>query len=303
MRRIKICTISIDYRLRGSETWEKDVAFAEAEEKIVSAISDQPDLFLLPEAFLTGLTRTALENAESYEQEGNIIYTKFSELARRCNAYIAVPMLTQNNEGRHNSTVLFNRQGDVVYTYHKAYPTKEEIKANILPGSLTPECFDTDFGRIGIAICFDLQFHQLFEHYHNQGIELLLFPSYFPGGFILRTLAFQYSFFAVSSHAQGEESVFIDNYGRETSRAGLFTPALTQTINLDCTVLPISRNLNRIESIKSKYGPDSIDIEIHRPEGRMILQSITDSISIPELISEFNLTTLNDFFSNKESGK
>lgn len=299
MRNIKVCTISMDYRLRGAEVWEKKTASAEAEEKMLSALPDQPDLFLLPEAFLTGLSGEALGNPETYEREGNAIYEQFAELARKCGAYIAVPMLMKNDAGRHNSTVLFDRQGEVVFSYHKAYPTEEERSADILPGSQTPECFDADFGRIGFAICFDLQFQPLFRNYYDQGMELLLFPSYFPGGFILRSLAFQYSFFAVSSHAQGEESVFIDNYGRETARAGLFTPALTQTINLDSAVLPISRNLNQIAAIKSKHGSDAIEVEVHRPEGKLILQSIREGMSIPSLVREFGLITGPEFFLNR----
>lgn len=299
MKKVNICTISMDYRLRGSEVWTKATAFTEAEKKILSALTDKPDLFLLPEVFLTGFSADTLKNPDTYEQEGNSIYLQFANLARKCNAYIAVPMLTENSEGRHNSTVLFDRQGEVVYTYHKAHPTKEELKVGILPGTEYPEVYDTDFGRIGLAICWDLQFQPLFKHYHNKGIELLLFSSYFPGGFILRSLAFQYSFFIVSSHAQGNESVFVDNYGRKTAMAGMFSMALTQTINLDSAVLPIESNIDKISLIKTKYGSNAVEAEIHRPEGRLILKSVCNKITIKQLIKEFKLTTLAECFHHK----
>lgn len=297
MNNINICTISIDCRQYKTDQWEKEDALQIAEARILSTKYDKPDLFLLPEAFLTGLSDKALHNPANYETEGNSIYQRFSELARTHKAYIAVPMLTQNDSGHHNSVVLFDRTGDVVFTYHKAYPTPDEQNAGILSGTQTPECYNTDFGRICFAICFDLQFRSLFKHYNKLNAELLLFPTYFPGGFILRCLAFQFSFFAVSSHAQGEESIFIDNYGRETARANLFTPALTKTINLDSVVLPISHNLNKIESIKRKYGTNAIETEVHRPEGRLILRSIYDKPKIQDLISEFKLTTLSTIFS------
>jgi predicted amidohydrolase len=295
MRKVKICTISMNSLLRGND-WNKATIFAEAATLITDGMVDRPDLFLLPETFLTGLSAEVLANSDNYERPGSEIYQKFSGLAKKCNAYIAVPMLTQDAVGRHNSTVLFDRSGDVVFTYHKAYPTQGELDTQIIPGTQTPACYDADFGRIGFAICFDLQFQPLFRHYYDQGMELLLFSSYFPGGFILRSLAFQYSFFIVSSHAQGEESIFVDNYGRETARAGLFSQALTREINLDCAILPITHNIEKIALIKQQYA---VEIEIQRPEGKMLLSSVSDEITVAELKKEFELISLGEFFKNQ----
>ena len=101
----------------------------------------------------------------------------------------------------------------------------------------------------------------------------------------------------VSSHAQGSESAFIDNFGREFACANMFTPALTPSIELDSAVLHLSGNFEKIPAIKQKYGI-KIEFEIHRPEGMMIIKSSYKGISVKEIINEFNLTTLKEFLSS-----
>jgi len=52
--------------------------------------------------------------------------------------------------------VIFDRQGEPVFTYHKTLPTPGEIERGVSPETRTPSCFDADFGRVGVAFCCDL---------------------------------------------------------------------------------------------------------------------------------------------------
>jgi predicted amidohydrolase len=103
----------------------KEARFREAEEKIKLGALDKPDLFLLPEVFLLNDVPGMWNNPANIEEEGNETYQRLGELARSYNAYIAAPLLTRDRDsGRvYNSTVIFDRQGEPVFTYHKAYPT------------------------------------------------------------------------------------------------------------------------------------------------------------------------------------
>ncbi len=265
-----------------------DAAWTEVEDKITGGTIDNPDLFLLPEACLTGLAADSLTDEQWYIVPGDLNWQKFSKLARKFNAYIAASVLTLRDGNRYNSVVLFSRKGRQVFIYDKTYLTKPELAAGLTPGANNPDCFTADFGNIAFAICFDLNFRELFENYHRKGMEVLLFPSYFPGGRILSNLAFDFSTFAVSSHAQGNESVFVDDYGRELSRANMFTPALTQILELDSGVFPISGNLEKVDKIKSQYA-DAVEIEIHRPEAKMVIRVVGNGLTIDKLKKEYAL--------------
>lgn len=271
------------------KTRSKEDAFKEAAEKIEKGSVDKPDIFLLPEVFLLTNNPERFRDPAFIEEEGNDVYKEIGALCRKYDSYIAAPLMTRQNGDVFNSTVIFNRQGEPVFTYNKAYPTAGELEKGVKPGNPRPECFESEFGKISVAICYDLQFQSLFRHYYDKGAELLLFSSYFPGGFILRSLAFRYSFFAVSSHTQGEESVFIDNFGREIDRAGLFTEALTRKLELDSAVLTTA-SLDKMPDIKRKYG-DAVEIEIHRPESRIIIREIGGLTTVSEIINEFELVT------------
>ena len=73
------------------------------------------------------------------------------------------------------------------------------MKDGVLPGE-GAKVFETDFGRIGAIICFDLNFQELLEDYKNKGVELLCMLSAFNGGFMVPAAAFKYQIFVSKHH-------------------------------------------------------------------------------------------------------
>jgi len=259
---------------------------------------DKADLFLLPEIFLVNDVAGSSSDPANIELEGNETYQRLGAIARSYNAYIAAPLLTRIDGILHNSSVIFNREGEPVFTYHKTFPTPGEMNSGISPGTRTPQCFDTDFGRVGVAICYDLNFQPLFKHYYEQGIELLLFSSYFPGGLLLQSWAYLYTFHAVSSHAQGHESVFVNNLGYIVARANMFTQSLTHEFELDSVVVPYWGNHEAARAVKEKYGP-AVEMDIHRAEGDMILRYLGTDTTAKEILQEFGIRTRAEVYKNE----
>jgi len=296
-RKVRICTISMNSLIHGSRSTKVD-RFREAEEKIKQGSLDKPDLFVLPEVFLMNDTPDAWTDPANMEEQGNEAYQRLGAAARSCNAYVAAPLLTRDDGVVHNSTVIFDRRGEAVFTYHKAFPTPGEIEKGVSPGTRTPPCFDADFGRVGVAICYDLNFQLLFKHYYEQGMELLLFPSYFPGGLLLQSWAHLYAFHAVSSHAQGHESAFINNLGYVVARANMFTQALTHEFELDSVVVPYWGNHEAARAAKDKYGVE-LEMEIHRAEGDVILRYRGAETTAREILHEFGIRTRAEFYNGE----
>jgi predicted amidohydrolase len=297
-RKVRICTISMDAIMHTTVHAPKEVILQEAEDKIALGALDKPDLFLLPEVFLLNDTPEAWQDPASPDEEGNETYQRLARAARQYHAYVAASLLTREEGRVYNSNVILDREGQVAYTYHKTFPTRGEIEWGVTPGTRTPACFDADFGRLGVAICFDLNFQPLLKHYYNQGMELLLFPSYFPGGLLLRTWAYLYMFHAVSSHAQGHESVFVNNLGTVVARADMFTQALTHELELDSVVVPYWGNHIAARAAKEKYGP-ALELEIHRPEGDMIMRYLGSATTSKEILREFGMKTRAEHYNHE----
>lgn len=295
-RKVRICTISMNAAIHGTRSSKED-RFREAEAKIARGALDKPDLFLLPEHFLVNDNPVGSIPPEDIEEEGNATYTRLADTARTHAAYIVAPLLLRRGGKIFNASVVFDRAGVPVFVYCKTHPTPGEIDRGICPGPREPDVLDSDFGRIGIAICYDLNFQHLFRHYYDGHVELLLFSSYFPGGLLLRSWCFLYGFFAVTSHAQGDESVFVNNLGNVEAQANMFTQALTHTFEFDCVVAPYWGNHEQLRAAKEVYGPD-LNLDIHRAEGDVIISYLGTGKTARDIVQEFGVRTRADYYDN-----
>jgi predicted amidohydrolase len=93
-----------------------------------------------------------------------------------------------DEEGHYgNSTLIFDRQGEIVGRYYKAYqaigatsrgwpPIADDPEWMMTPGQEFP-VFDLDFGRIGILTCYDGYFPEPFRILSLKGAELIVWPN------------------------------------------------------------------------------------------------------------------------------
>jgi predicted amidohydrolase len=70
---------------------------------------------------------------------------------------------------------LIDREGNLAGRYRKVALPREEIEGGVTPGDSYP-VFDTDFGRIGMMICWDLEFPEVARQLAIKGAEVILMP-------------------------------------------------------------------------------------------------------------------------------
>jgi len=256
------------------------------------AVMDEPDIVCFPECSpMLGLPiKDFVEAAE--EIPGNILHTTAS-LARKYETYVVCPM-TEKKGGRvYNSAVLIDRSGTYIGSYHKIHPTIGEIEAGITPGTET-RTFKLDFGTVGFAICFDLNFEDVIKGLTQSGVELVFFPSMYPGGLQLRIWAFNYGIHLVSAFT-GEGSMIVDPLGRALATSSSFSPVICKAINLDYEILHIDYNQEKWDSIKKKYG-SKVELDVLRPEAVFMMASNLKDVTVKDIIHEFNLETRVEYF-------
>jgi len=148
----------------------------------VDAVSGyQSDFLLFPEFFNAALMAeyNHLSESEAIRKLAgytNQIRDKFIELSVSYNTNIiggSMPLV----EGRklYNSAFLFRRDGTWDYQ-KKLHITPSEIKFWGLSGGNSLKIFDTDSGKIGILICYDVEFPELSRILADQGLEILFVP-------------------------------------------------------------------------------------------------------------------------------
>src|SRR6185295_17716888 len=119
------------------------------------------DLVVLPEVAVTGDRGSSKTAALPFE---GMVKDRFVRKAREHHCYIVVPMFLVEDEGTKryfNVSILIGRNGEVMGTYrklHLAVPTgSDSMEGGVTPGKDVP-VFQTDFGKLGMQICFDMNF-------------------------------------------------------------------------------------------------------------------------------------------------
>ena len=274
---------------------EDEVILARAVERIQAVGRDHPDLVLLGEVFANhSRERSGTASREAAQTVPGPISEEMAALASHYRTHIAFGLLRRSGERCFNSLVLLDRQGQHVWTYDKVAPTNPEMAAcGVTPGAM-PQPFDCDFGRIGGAICFDINFCELAEIYFRQNVELLMFSSAFPAGRLLDSWAVRYGF-AIAASTWYHRNRVIDCTGATVARTSDLLPYATARLNLNRRVVHMDGNLDKLDLMRTRYAGEVI-IEDLRDEATCVITSLKEGLEVTDLIKEFDVEPLPDYF-------
>ena len=169
----------VQWQMRNYQTVDD---LFEQVEFFVDAVSDyQSDFVLFPEYFNAPLMAKFNHLGESQAIRELAQYTdeirkRFISLAISYNINIvtgSMPQLRGNN--LHNVGFLCRRDG-TFDTYEKIHVTPDEIKSWGLTGGKIIKTFDTDCAKIGVLICYDVEYPELPRLMADQGMQLLFVP-------------------------------------------------------------------------------------------------------------------------------
>jgi predicted amidohydrolase len=206
--------------------------------------------------------------------------------------HIIWPLYTREGSRVYNSSVLIGPEGRVIGAYHKIHPTIGEIEAGLTPGTET-RVFDTDLGRVGMAICFDLNFPDVRAGLGAAGAEMIFFSSAYRGGLQLRTWAFELGVYIISA-VRSELGQIVDQSGAVLAES-TYEALIARRINLDRRLLHMDYNWDKMDAILDKYGPD-VSFEYFTREAVFTIASEREGLSVDEVIAEFGLERRADYF-------
>jgi predicted amidohydrolase len=160
------------------ETWGK---------AIDHAAKNGTDLFLLPETFY--MEHTRLSTMDGVESIDGVSATFMSAKAKQHGIYVAGTFLLKDVDSHvYNAMMLFDRKGNLAGRYDKFHPFSVEMFRGVSPGNQVP-VFKTDFGIVGMMVCYDSWFTDVAELLSLKGAEIILFPNagYYPSLCIARS--------------------------------------------------------------------------------------------------------------------
>ena len=251
------------------------------------ALIYQPDIFCLPEVFSFSNVNKKFKLKEKVEISLKVL-DELAAFSKQNNCYVICPVYTAENGNIFNSAVLIDREGKQIGKYHKMHPTVGEISAGISPGPLTPPVFKTDFGTIGIQICFDLIWNDGWKSLGEQGAEIVFFPAAYAGGQALSTKAWE-NRYAIVSSTRKDTAKICDISGDVIAKTGTWDKNLVcAPVNLEKAFLHTWPAVRKFEEIRQKYG-SKIKITNYDEEEWSIIESLTPDISVNNILKEFDL--------------
>ncbi|WP_199118901.1 carbon-nitrogen hydrolase family protein [Pedobacter sp. ASV28] len=157
-------------------------AFYEQVEFFVDAVSGyKSDFIMFPEFFNTPLLQPynhlpEMEAMRKLAEKTEEIVHKLQEYAVSYNVNIISGSMPIIENGKlYNATYLCHRNG-LTEDYRKIHITPNEQKYYGMSGGDKIGVFDTDCGKIGILICYDVEFPELSRIYADQGMQILFVP-------------------------------------------------------------------------------------------------------------------------------
>lgn len=159
---------------------------SEARRLIENAVEKGARLVVLPEFFsIMGMKEDDMVAVR--EQSGaGVMQTFLAEMARKHRIWIvggSIPMVATTPNKIRNTCLVFDEHGEQVARYDKIHlfnldlGTEHYHEANTIEAGNQVVVVDSPFGRIGLAICYDLRFPELFRAMKN--VDIIVLPSAF----------------------------------------------------------------------------------------------------------------------------
>ena len=265
-----------------------------------------PDFVCFPEQMLHRRT-SGQDRIDAAQPVPGPATDAVAERAATLDSYVLLPLTEAGDDERYyNSVALIGPDGDVRGSYRKLRPTIGEMDYGLSPGT-EATVWETEFGRIGAAICFDLMYPEVGIGLARNGADVVFFASHLRGNQRIRHWARDYGYHVVKAFPTMAEmvrptgDVIARNRGLWEGQEPL-TPldaggearfAFTE-LNTDwATFTRIPSNRRAVEVIHERYP----DVTYHDSDGdeTFALESRSPDVTVDDVIEELGMVTYRDY--------
>ena len=270
-------------------------------EILKGVIPYKPDFICLPEVFPFTNVEQEFTIAEKVTISEKVLQ-QFAEFSKQNKCYTICPVYTSRNGKNYNSAVVFDRAGNKIGSYDKIHLTEGEIEGGCTCGPLFQPVIKTDFGSIGVQICFDIEWDDGWSMLRKQGAEIIFWPAAFAGGKAVNTKAWQHKC-VVASSTNKNTAKLCDISGELITQTGIWNPNLfCAPVNLEKVFLHTWPYVHRFKDIQNKYGRKVRITNFHEEEWSVI-ESLSPDVFVKDIMKEFDLITHEELMSRSETAQ
>jgi len=177
MRRVKVAGVQMDPKIL-----EKEKNLSKCLEFIETAAKKNVEIIVFPECALTGYCFSSLE--ESFSVAEPVLGPSSRAIASLCtelNVYTIIGFLERDGDKYYNTIALIGPKG-LIGKYRKLHLPFLGIDRFVNPGNQPLKVFETEVGRIGMNICFDVRMPESARVLTLLGAESIMLPTNWPKG-------------------------------------------------------------------------------------------------------------------------
>ena len=164
----------------------KEENLNKASSMIAEGVDENADFIVLPEMFNCPYSNDKfIEYCE--EEKDSPTLTRMSALAREHNVYILAGSIPEKEGNKlFNTSYLFDKSGNIIAKHRKMHLFDIDVKdritfkeSDVLTAGDEFTIADTEFGKVGIGICYDIRFPELARIMVEKGALILFYPGAF----------------------------------------------------------------------------------------------------------------------------
>ena len=272
-----------------SISFPNGLSLDEIAENVDKAGSTRVDVIALPE-----LCRG--QNDKSEEDLHGPTVTAMAALAKKHQTYVVCPIDRRNGSLRLNTVALLGRHGQVACTYDKIFPywSEYDVHPSANVGEDT-QVYPADFGLLGFATCFDVNFPEVWKRLSDKGAEVVIWPSAYSAGTSFEAHAINHHFYIVSV-TQTSDCLVYDITGERLSYSNSEkVNVATVTLDLDRGIYHENFNLDKRDKLLKEHAEDVEQEKWMKLEQWFVLRAKRPGVSARELAKQYGLDELRHY--------
>jgi len=229
------------------------------------------DFVVLPEMFCCPYDTLIFDKYA--QEEGSSLDIKLASLAKDMNVYLVAGTVPERDGDKiYNTSYVYDREGKKIAKHRKMHLFEINLgrgkmfrEADTLSAGNEITIFDTEFGKMGLAICFDIRFPEQFRKMSDMGARAVFVPAAFnlttgPAHWetLFRSRALDNQIYMIGASPARDDNAKYRAYGHSLivnpwseieDQLGYYEDVLVKEINLD-KVDKVRKQLPVIESMR-----------------------------------------------------
>ncbi|NLE44168.1 MAG: carbon-nitrogen hydrolase family protein [Chloroflexi bacterium] len=287
---VKIASVLFASEAHKGQAGALETVLAETRRAMSSLRGYELDLV----AFSEGIEAVGqtLADAESPEHPGPLLelYRAFA-ISEQCHVAGSIKLTEDGHV--YNALAFLGPEGQFLGAYYKVNLTIGEIESGLRSGT-DAVAIDTNIGRLGGIICFDLNFEDIRRQYRRLRPDILVFASMYHGGFVQRVWAYECQSYFVSALPFIGGGI-LDPFGDPIALTDCYTSVAMARVNLDRALIHLDYNVDKLPTIARKYL-DQVQIVVPPNVGTALIVSQSQERTAMDIVREFELELVDDYF-------